>query len=133
MYAIARVGGRQVRVALKATIRVDRLASVVGDGVEFTDVLAIHNGDRLIVGTPYIPDAKVVGRIVAHTRGPKLRVRTYRPKKRTRRHRGHRQDYTMVEVLAIEAKELESMESNAPADNLTKEPILASSGGNDET
>lgn len=102
MYAIVKVGGRQVRVEPRRTVRVDALKQSVGDGVEFCEVLAVHDGERLTVGGPYVPGAKVIGRIVAREKGPKLRVRTFRPKKRTRRRLGHRQEHTVVEILGIE-------------------------------
>jgi large subunit ribosomal protein L21 len=106
MYAIVRAGGRQVRVEPRQTVKVDRLPDPVGDGVEFGEVLALHDGTTLTVGTPCVANAKVLGRIVAQERGPKLRVRTYRKKKRTRKRRGHRQDHTLVQILGIEAEQL---------------------------
>ncbi len=110
MYAIVKAGGRQIRVEPKQTVRVDHLAEPVGDGVEFPEVLALHDGTTLTVGTPCVANAKVLGRIVAQERGPKLRVRTYRKKKRTRKRRGHRQDYTLVQILGIEAAQLAAAE-----------------------
>jgi len=108
MYAIVKAGGRQIRVAPKQLVRVDRLPQAVGDGVEFGEVLAVHNGQQLTVGTPCVANAKVVGRIVGEDKGPKLRVRTYRAKKRTRRRLGHRQDHTLVQILGIEADQIEA-------------------------
>jgi large subunit ribosomal protein L21 len=110
MYAIVKAGGRQVRVEPKATIKVDRLPQTVGDSVEFSEVLAVHNGTDLTVGAPLVEGAKVVGRVVAEGRDRKVRVRTFRRKKRTRRRLGHRQHHTMVEILSIEAEQLEDVE-----------------------
>jgi large subunit ribosomal protein L21 len=106
MYAIVEAGGRQVRVAPNATVRVDRMANTVGDGVEFDRVLAVHNGEALTVGTPYVVGAKVFGRVVAQGKDRKIRIFTYRPKKRTRRRMGHRQHHTMVQILSIEAEQI---------------------------
>jgi large subunit ribosomal protein L21 len=106
MYAIVKAGGRQVKVEPSQTVQIDRLPQAVGDGVEFGEVLALHDGTQLTLGTPCVPKAKVLGRIVAQTKGPKLRVRTYRKKKRTRRRMGHRQDHTLVQILGIEADQI---------------------------
>jgi len=106
MYAIVEAGGRQVRVAPNTTVKVDRMPRAVGDGVEFGQVLAIHDGAQLTVGAPYVAGAKVVGRVVAQGKDRKLRIFTYRPKKRTRRRLGHRQAHTMVQILSIEAEGL---------------------------
>jgi len=106
MYAIVKAGGRQVRVAPRQTVVVDRVPQAVGDGVEFTEVLAVHNGTELTVGAPCVANAKVLGRVVRHDKGPKIRVRTFRRKKRTHRHLGHRQPLTLVRILEIEADQI---------------------------
>jgi len=118
MYAIVQAGGRQVRVAPNATVKLDRLPNAVGDGVELTQVLAVHDGSQLTVGKPYVEGAKVVGRVVAQGKDRKLRIFTYRPKKRTRHHQGHRQHHTMVQILSIEAEQIAAAASaEAPVDN----------------
>jgi len=104
MYAIVKAGGRQIKVEPRQTVTVDRLSEAVGDGIEFAEVLAVHDGSALTVGTPCVANAKVLARVVAQQKGPKLRVRTYRKKKRTRRRLGHRQDHTLVQILGIEAE-----------------------------
>jgi len=126
MYAIVEAGGRQVRVAPNTTVKVDRIRQAVGDGVEFGQVLAIHDGAQLMVGTPYVAGAKVVGRVVAQGKDRKLRIFTYRPKKRTRRRVGHRQRHTMVQILSIEAEGLaapavEASEVEEPVAEATEE------------
>jgi large subunit ribosomal protein L21 len=114
MYAIVEAGGRQVRVAPNTTVKLDRLPQAVGDGVEFSQVLAVHDGAQLTVGTPYVAGAKVLGRVVAQGKDRKLRILTYRPKKRTRRRLGHRQHHTMVQILSIEGEGLPA--AAAPAE-----------------
>ena len=106
MYAIVKTGGRQVKAEPKRTVKIDRLPHAVGDGVEFTEVLAVHNGSELTVGSPYVANAKVTGRVVRQGKDRKIRVRTFRPKKRTRRRLGHRQPHTLVEILEIEAEQV---------------------------
>jgi len=103
MYAIVKTGGRQLRVAPNTTVKVDRLPNVVGDSIEFGEVLALHDGTEFTLGRPVVEGAKVIGRVVAQGRDPKIRVRTFRSKKRTKRSRGHRQDHTMVQILEISA------------------------------
>ena len=132
MYAIVKAGGRQIRVAPKQLVRVDRLPQAVGDGVEFAEVLAVHNGEALTVGTPCVENAKVVGRIVAEDKGPKLRVRTYRAKKRTRRRMGHRQDHTLVQILGIEAEGIVAEPVKEPEDEAVDEVEEAEEAGEDD-
>lgn len=112
MYAIVKAGGRQIRVEPKTTVKIDRIPQTVGDAVEFGEVLAVHNGSELTVGTPHVEGAKVLGRVVAEGRDRKIHVRTFRRKKRTRRRLGHRQHHTMVEILSIEAEQIEDVEDD---------------------
>ena len=48
-----------------------------------------------------IGKVKVEARIVAHERGPKLRVVKFKPKRGYKRRTGHRQDLTRIEVTAV--------------------------------
>lgn len=123
MYAIVKAGGRQIRVEPKTTVKIDRIPQTVGDGVEFSDVLAVHNGTELTVGTPYVEGAKVLGRVVAEGRDRKIHVRTFRRKKRTRRHLGHRQHHTMVEILSIEAEQIEEVEAEDEIEEIEEEDV----------
>ncbi len=100
MYAVVRYGGKQYRVAPGDTIKVERLEGKVGSKVTFPDVVAVQNDDKLVGGAD-AGKAKVVGRIVAQGRHPKVLVTKYRKTKQYKITRGHRQNYTAVEVKEI--------------------------------
>ncbi len=102
MYAVIRSGGKQYRVAPGETIHVERLPGKVGGKVTFADVLAVRTDqEKLVTGTE-AAKAKVTGKIVEQVRGPKLTVMKYRKTKQYKIIRGHRQNYTAVEVSGIE-------------------------------
>ncbi len=102
MYAVIRSGGKQYRVAPGETIHVERLPGKVGGKVTFADVLAVRTDqEKLLTGTE-AAKAKVTGKIVEQVRGPKLTVMKYRKTKQYKIIRGHRQNYTAVEVSGIE-------------------------------
>src|SRR6266849_2054129 len=101
MYAVIRSGGKQYRVAPGETIKVERLAGKVGAKVTFADVLAVHNDEEKLVTGADAAKTKVTGKIVAQARYPKLTVMKYRRTKQYKIVRGHRQDYTAVEVSDI--------------------------------
>jgi large subunit ribosomal protein L21 len=103
LQAILETGGKQYRVKESDVILVEKLDAAVGDTVVFDRVLATGEGDGLVVGTPLVEGAKVIGRAVAQERGRKIRVFKYKPKKHYRRLRGHRQRYTKVLIQSIEA------------------------------
>ena len=61
------------------------------------------DGVRVRAGAPFVSDAKVTAEIVAHGRGPKIRVFKYKNKTRSRKTRGHRQGETTLKITKIEA------------------------------
>ena len=102
MYAVIRVGTSQERVAEGQVVRVDRRREAVGEDVSFEPVLIV-DGDRVVAG-PELAGATVTGRVLGEEKGPKIRGLTYKPKAIQRRHWGHRQKYTSVEITSIAAK-----------------------------
>ena len=79
MYAIIKTGGKQYKVAVGDTIFVEKLGEV-GDTVDFTEVLAIVDGEETKFGSA-VGEAKVSGEIVKHGLGKKIRIFKYKAKK----------------------------------------------------
>ncbi len=100
-YAVWMADGRQYLAVEGQSLEIDKLATAEGDPVEFRQVLLVAEDDRVQVGTPTIEGAVVHGRVLAHLRGPKIRVFKYAPKKRTRKRQGHRQGLTRVLIDRI--------------------------------
>ena len=101
MYAVIRTGGRQCRVEVGETVRVERLDGEPGSKVTFDEVLLV-GGDAVKVGSPTLPGARVEATVVGQGRGPKIRIYTYKKTKNSSRKRsGHRQDFTAVKIDAI--------------------------------
>jgi large subunit ribosomal protein L21 len=96
MYAVIRSGGKQYRVAPGETIEVERLEGKVGGKVTFDDVVGVRTDDKKILGAD--AKAKVTGKIVKHSRGPKLKVLKYKTGGQYKIQTGHRQGVTSVEV-----------------------------------
>jgi large subunit ribosomal protein L21 len=101
MYAIIVSGGRQYRVAPDQVVAVEKLSAAPGDTVVFDQVALVADGDLTRVGRPWVEGAKVTGRVLAHGRGRKVEVFTYKAKDNSKRNRGHRQSYTSVKVEVI--------------------------------
>lgn len=98
MYAVIRSGSKQYRVAPGDTIRVETLAGKIGAKVTFDDVLAVHTDEKKLVTGEAAGKAAITGKIVRQGRGPKLTVFKYRKTKQYKISRGHRQNYTAVEI-----------------------------------
>lgn len=103
MYAVVRAGGKQYRVAAGERIRIEQIPAEVGQEIVLDQVLAVGQGDALQVGTPLVAGAAVRAKVLAHGRGPKVRIFKLKRRKHYRRTRGHRQRFTEIEILGIAA------------------------------
>jgi large subunit ribosomal protein L21 len=103
MYAVIRTGGKQYRVAAGDVLEVEKLDGGIGSTVTLEDVLLVANGDAIQVGQPIVTGATVVAKITGQYRGNKIVVFRYRPKKRIRVRKGHRQYLTRLQIEAINA------------------------------
>lgn len=103
MYAIVESGGRQYRAEEGYSFSVEKLPYEVGDQIELDKVLLLANDDEVKVGQPTVEGAKVKATIVDQYRGKKIFVWKYKPKKRYRRRKGHRQSYTRLRIDEIVA------------------------------
>lgn len=101
MYAVIRSGGKQYRVAPGDTIRVERLEGKSGHKVTFDDVIAVSNSESKFLTGGDASKAKVTAKIVRHVRGPKVRVMKFKTCGQYKIFRGHRQDYTAVQIGEI--------------------------------
>jgi large subunit ribosomal protein L21 len=101
VYAIIRTGGKQYRVQPGDTIRVERLASPIGEKVTLDEVLLVAEGNDVRFGNPHVASAKVLGVVVEQDRDQKIRVLKYKKRKHYRRTRGHRQYFTALKIEAI--------------------------------
>ncbi len=102
MYAVIRSGAKQYRVAPGDTIKVERMPGKVGGKVTFDEVLAVRTDEEKLLTGAAAAGAKVTGKIVEQGRHPKLTVMKYRKTKQYKIIRGHRQNYTAVEVSDIQ-------------------------------
>lgn len=101
MYAVIQTGGKQYRVALGDTIRIERVSGEIGEKVTFGSVLAVHTDDKKIVLGQDAGKVTVTGKIVGQGRGRKLTVLKYKKGNQYKISRGHRQNYTAVQVNDI--------------------------------
>ncbi len=101
MYAVVETGGKQYRVELGEIIKVESLPAQVGGTVELDRVLMVVDGEDIQVGQPVLDAASVSAKVVEHGRGEKIRVFKMKRRKGYRRTQGHRQNYTALEVTAI--------------------------------
>jgi len=100
-YAIIATGGKQLRVEPGRFYDVERLPVSEEETVDIDQVLLISHEGAITVGRPLVSTAVVKATIMSHPRGRKIIVYKMRPKKKTRKKQGHRQELTRIMIDAI--------------------------------
>jgi large subunit ribosomal protein L21 len=100
MYAIVKAGGKQYTVAVGDVVEVEKLEGVPGTEVNFPAVLLVDGSD-VITDVAALAVASVNGKVVAQTKGPKIRIHKFKNKTGYHKRQGHRQQLTRVEVTGI--------------------------------
>lgn len=109
MYAVIETGGKQVRVQAGDIIQVEKLVGDVGAKITFDKILFVsslsagspESASEVILGQPYVSDAKVEAEIVAQGRGDKVTIIKMKRRKQYRRTQGHRQEQTQLLVTSL--------------------------------
>ena len=100
-YAIIEDGSKQYKAIEGETIEVDHYDSEVGEQIDLPRVLMIVDGENCTIGASTISGAMVQATVVSHIKGPKVVIFKYTPKKRYRVKKGHRQQYTRLQIDSI--------------------------------
>ncbi len=120
-YAIIETGGKQLRVEPGRFYDIELLHVEADSQVTIDKVLLVSNNGELSIGQPLVQGATVEGTVLRHFRGRKVIVYKMKPKKKTRKKRGHRQETTRLMINSI------SLNGNAIAkqDESTQTPAAA--------
>ena len=101
MYAIVEIAGQQFKVAQEQKLFVHRLEQAEGDSLSFDKVLLIDNDGQVSVGTPMLEAATVNAKVLKHVKGDKVIVFKKKRRKGYKVKRGHRQQYTQIQIESI--------------------------------
>ena len=101
MFAVVEVAGQQLKVSPAEQLYVPRLAREVGDTVTFDRVILLSDDRKVAIGTPYLKNASVQAKVLAHVKDETVIVFKKKKRKGYRVRRGHRQQYTQVEITNI--------------------------------
>ncbi len=99
MYAIVKTGGKQYRVEEGRWLLIERLPDPVDASVSLQPLLIVDGAD--VVDGEALSGASVTATVLAHERGPKLRIVKFKPKRGYKRRNGHRQELTRIMVRSI--------------------------------
>ena len=102
MFAVIQAGGKQHEVREGQMLTIELLTQEPGSSLTYDALLiAEEDGSSVNVGKPHV--GKVTAKVVEHGRKDKITVVKYKPKVRYRRHVGHRQPFTKIQIEKITA------------------------------
>ena len=101
MFAVLKTGGKQYKVQAGDVLRVEKLAAIAGDKIQFNEILMV-GGDTVTVGAPLVAGAAVQAEVIDQIKGEKtIHYVKRRRKHSSQRTKGHRQQLTLVRVTEV--------------------------------
>ncbi len=111
-FAVIETGGKQYRVSAGQKLKISKIEGAAQEGeprqgrdnnavLNFDKVLLLADGENVKIGAPYVEGAKIEAKILRQGRERKKIVFRYRQKTREKKKKGHRQDFTEVEISKI--------------------------------
>ena len=102
MLAVIKTGGKQYVVSPGQKIKIEKLNKEEGKEVTFDQVLLSQKAKKIEIGAPFLKSVKVKGKVLKQGKDKKIIIFKYKPKKRYKVKKGHRQFFTEVEITKIE-------------------------------
>jgi large subunit ribosomal protein L21 len=101
MYAVVEIAGQQYRVNPSEKLYVSKLENEVDSVVKFDKVLLLSDDKSVKVGNPVVAGSSVEAKVLGHMKDDKVIVFKKKKRKGYRVKRGHRQQYTQIEITSI--------------------------------
>ncbi len=101
MYAVLKTGGKQYKVQAGDILRVEKLAAIAGDKIQFNEILMV-GGETVTIGAPLVAGAAVQAEVIEQIKGEKtIHFVKRRRKHSSQRTKGHRQHLTLLRVTDV--------------------------------
>ena len=105
-FAIIQTGGKQYKVKASDILKIEKLKDNKPDSkIEFNDVLAYGDDKTLEVGSPLVKGAKVEAELIKNSKNRTILIFKKRRRQNSRRKNGHRQQYSLIKIKKIFAKD----------------------------
>ena len=101
MFAVVQIGGHQYKVKESDKIFVQKLDAEPGSKIKLSDVLLVKSDNQVKIGTPKVEGAYIEATVLEHVKGDKIIVFKKKRRKGYRVKKGHRQNYTHIEINKI--------------------------------
>ena len=120
-FAVIQTGGKQYKVKAGEILKIEKL--IDKDKIEFNNILAYGDEKTAEVGSPKIEGAKVEAEILKNGKNRTILVFKKRRRKNSRRKNGHRQEFTLIRISKIVAKDGKVLSEAAKYKKELKEKI----------
>lgn len=100
-YAVILCGGKQHRVTEGETLSLDKIEQGVGETIKFDQILMLRNGEKVVLGSPFVKGSTVEAEVISQFRGKKIRIIKFKRRKHHMKHMGHRQYLTKIRITKI--------------------------------
>jgi len=116
-FAIIQTGGKQYKVQTSDIIKVEKLHKDKPGKIEFNEVLAYGDENTIEIGSPTVNGAKVEAELIKNAKNRTVLIFKKRRRKNSRRKNGHRQQYSLIQIKKIFAKDGEVFAEAKKDDN----------------
>jgi len=104
MYAIVEIAGKQYKVEKDKTIAVDLLNSKENETISIDKVMMFVDGEKVLVGQPYLSNVIVQAKVAGQIKGEKVRGIKFKKRKNYTRTLGHKQPHTSITIVDMSVK-----------------------------
>jgi len=105
-FAVIQTGGKQYKVKASDILKIEKLKNSKPESkIEFNEVLAYGDDKTLEVGSPLVKGAKVEAELMKNSKNRTILIFKKRRRQNSRRKNGHRQQYSLIKIKKIFAKD----------------------------
>ena len=105
-FAVIQTGGKQYKVKASDILKIEKIKDSKPESkVEFNEVLAYGDDKTLEIGSPLVKGAKVEAELMENSKNRTILIFKKRRRQNSRRKNGHRQQYSLIKIKKIFAKD----------------------------
>ena len=105
-YAVIQTGGKQYKVKSGEILKIEKLVdSKPETKIEFKEILAYGDDKTIEIGAPTVEGAKVEADLIKNSKNRTILIFKKRRRQNSRRKNGHRQQYSLIRINKIFAKD----------------------------
>ena len=101
MFAVVDIAGQQMKVSPAEKVYVPKISQEIGSSIKYDRVMLVSDDKSVRIGTPILDGVSVEAKVIRHVKDDKVMVFKMKRRKGYRVRRGHRQQYTQVEITNI--------------------------------